>query len=100
MPSSCCAWSPLCLLTTTLILPLSGLNLGGIDCHVLRPIMTAFWRDVPCPLLSPASPVLPIVDVIRRKWAISFGNDHGSVPFTPKPFPRVMATTSARRIGC
>jgi hypothetical protein len=58
MPKDASASLPAERLTTTLILPLSGLNFAGIDSHVLRPMITAFIL-----VLLP----LPVADVAFRK---------------------------------
>ena len=56
-----------------------GLNFGGIESQVFRPIMTAF-RCVEG----------QVVDA-RRKYAISLGKRHGSNPAAPIPLDMVAA---------
>lgn len=69
-------------LSTTFTLPGSGLNFGGMDSQVLRPITTAFCLD--------GSAVLVVSSL---KYAMSPGNFQGIVPPLPIPSFLVAATT-------
>merc|ERR1719491_91619 len=67
-----------------LVLPSKGRNLGGIDSHVLRPIMTAF-----------VSPGEGGVDVTFLKCFMSGARRHGKFPFDPIPREEAAAATTA-----
>jgi hypothetical protein len=68
-------------LRTMLRRPGKGRKRGGIDSHVLRPMITALAGAVPS------------LVVMRLKAAMSPGRRHGSVPFTPMPPSSDAATT-------
>lgn len=73
---------------TILIRSANGRNLGGIDSHVTRPIMTAFLASAGIPFGT------CIVTCLKK--AISFGRRHGKLLLTPMPSSSVAATMRAK----
>jgi hypothetical protein len=82
-------------LSTTLRRSRRGRKRSGMDCHVLRPMMTAFTA---LPLPPPAAAAAPAVVVVTLlKCAMSSGRFHGSFPSFPMPsVPAVAATTMVK----
>lgn len=77
--------------TTMFRRSLSGRKISGMLSHVFRPMMTEF--------LTPGSKGRGVLFVTLAKYAISFFNVHGKVPFSPIPMELAVAATMIVKSG-